>query len=115
MRKLSFVAAAAVSLSIAVPMYAQNADPDVNKLPAGPLKQTVATACSACHDLGRIVNGSYDAAGWHNGVNMMMNAGAALTPDQVEPVTQYLIKSFPEKEGNVFKPVDGLVKVTITE
>ena len=115
MRKYSFAAAAAVSLTIAVPAYAQNADPDAGKLPANALKQTVVTACTACHELGRIVNGSYDAAGWHNVVNMMMNAGAALTPEQVEPVTQYLIKSFPEKPGNVFKPVDGPVKVTITE
>ena len=115
MRKLTFVAAAAVSLTIAVPVYAQNADPDVNKLPAGPLKQTVATACTACHELGRIVNGSYSPSEWHNVVNMMMNAGAALTPDQVEPVAQYLIKSFPEKPGNPFKAVDGPAKVTITE
>ena len=113
MQKLLFAAAMALA---ATPLQAaQPADPDVNKLPAGPEKPVVAEVCTACHELGRIVNGSYDPTGWHNVVNMMVNAGAALTPDQIEPVTNYLIKSFPEKPGNPFKEVAGPVKVNIKE
>jgi virginiamycin B lyase len=112
--KLSYAAVAAAALILPA-SAAQTADPDVGKLPAAPQKALVAEACTACHELGRIVNGSYDAEGWHNVVHMMMNAGAALTPDQVEPVTQYLIKSFPEKPGNPFKAVSGPVKVSIKE
>ncbi len=59
MQKLIFAAAMAVA---ATPLQAaQTADPDVNKLPAGPEKAVVAEVCTACHELGRIVNGSYDA------------------------------------------------------
>jgi virginiamycin B lyase len=113
MQKLIFAAAIAVA---ATPLQAaQTADPDVSKLPAGPEKAIVAEVCTACHELGRIVNGSYDAAGWHNVVSMMVNAGAALTPDQIEPVTNYLIKGIPEKPFPPFKEVAGPVKVSIKE
>ncbi len=98
MPKLVFAAAVAAA-AIAMPAFAAQTDPDVNKLPAGPEKAVVAEVCTACHELGRIVNGSYDAAGWSNAVHMMVNAGAALTPDQVDSVTKYLIKSFPENQG----------------
>src|SRR5882672_2300379 len=97
MFKLSFVAAVAAAAIVLPANAAQTADPDVNKLPAGPEKAVVAEVCTTCHELGRIVYGSYDAAGWRNAVHMMVNAGAALTPDQVGPVSNYLIKSFPEK------------------
>ena len=111
-----FIVAAIAAASVAMPAYAaQTADPDVNKLPPGPEKAIVAEACTACHELGRIVYGSYDAAGWSNTVHMMMNAGAALTPDQVDPVIKYLIKSFPERPAIPFKAVDGPVKVSIKE
>jgi len=111
-----FSVAAIAAASFAMPAYAaQTADPDVNKLPAGAEKAIVAEACTTCHELGRIVNGSYDAAGWSNTVHMMMNAGAALTPDQVDPVIKYLIKSFPEKPANPFKAVNGPVKITLKE
>ncbi len=107
---------AALSLSLALPAYSQQKpDPNLDKFPAGPEKAIIAEACTACHSLARVAFGSYDAAGWHNAVAMMMNAGAALTPDQVEPVTNYLIKSFPEKPLPPFKQVDGPVKVTIKE
>ena len=113
MQKLIFAAAIAIA---ATPLQAaQTADPDVNRLPAGAEKPVVAEVCTACHELGRIVNGSYDQAGWHNVVNMMVNAGAALTPDQIEPVTSYLIKSFPEKPLPPFREVAGPVKVDIKE
>ena len=105
MQKLMFAAAIAIA---ATPLQAaQTADPDVNKLPAGPEKAVVAEVCTACHELGRIVNGSYDAAGWHNVVNMMVNAGAALTPDQIEPVTNYLIKGIPGKTLAAFQGSRG--------
>jgi len=113
MQKLIFAAAVAVA---AIPLQAAtSADPDANKLPAGPEKGVIAEVCTACHELGRIVNGSYDAAGWNNVVHMMVNAGAALTPAQVQPVTNYLIKSFPEKPFPPFKEVPGPVKVSIKE
>ena len=115
MPKLTFAAAVAAASIVMPALAAEVNDPDVGKLPAGPEKAIVAEACTACHELGRIVYGSYDATGWHNVVNMMMNAGAALSPDQVEPLTDYLIKSFPEKPFPPFKAISGPAKVQITE
>src|ERR1700740_601683 len=46
---------------------------------------------------------------------MMLNAGAALSPEQGKQVASYLTKSFPEKPIDGFKAVDGPVKVKITE
>lgn len=113
MQKLILAAALAVAAS---PLQAaQTTDPDVNKFPAGPEKAVVSEVCTACHELGRIVNGSYDAAGWSNVVHMMVNAGAALTPDQIQPITNYLVKSFPEKPLPPFKEIAGPVKVNIKE
>ena len=66
MTKFAF-AAALVAASVALPAYAaQVNDPDVDKLPAGPLKQVVAETCTACHELGRIVYGNYSPAEWSN-------------------------------------------------
>jgi len=115
MHKLFSVAAVAAA-SMALPAFAaQTADPDVNKLPPGPEKAVVAETCTACHELGRIVYGSYDAKGWHNVVSMMVNAGAALTPEQIPQVEAYLTKSFPEKPFPPFKAIPGPVKVSIQE
>src|ERR1035438_3223451 len=115
MLKLSFLTAVAAA-AVALPAYAaQPADPDVNKLPAGPEKAVVAEVCTACHELGRVVHGNYSAAEWSNNVHMMVNAGAALTPDQIDPITNYLVKSFPERPANKFVSVPGPVKVTIKE
>jgi virginiamycin B lyase len=113
MTKIAF--AAAIAVASALPAAAQPNDPDVNKLPAGPMRQVVVEQCTTCHELGRIVNGNYNAAEWANNVHMMMNAGAGLTPNQVQPVIDYLVKSFPEKPGNPFKAVAGPVKVDIKE
>src|SRR5262245_52958174 len=107
---------AALSLCLAIPVLAQQKpDHNLDKFPAGPEKALVAEACTACHSLARVAFGSYDAAGWRNAVAMMMNAGAALTPDQAEQVTNYLIKNFPEKPFPPFKKVDGPVKVSFKE
>jgi len=103
MSKLMF-GVALLSLGLALPVLAQQkADPNLDKFPAGPEKALIADACTACHSLARVAFGSYDAAGWRNAVAMMMNAGAALTPDDAEKVTNYLIKSFPEKPLPPFK------------
>jgi virginiamycin B lyase len=107
---------AAGALALAIPAFAQPAaDPNLDKFPAGPEKQMLAEACTQCHTLARVAFGNYDAEGWANAVHMMMNAGAALSPDQGQQLINYLVKSFPEKPIPGFKQVDGPVKVKITE
>src|SRR5258706_8789904 len=78
-------AAAVAAAAIAMPAFAAQTDPDVNKLPAGPEKTVVAEVGTACHELGRIVYGSYDAAGRGNAVHIMGDARAAVSPGHVQP------------------------------
>ena len=114
MSKVAYLAAAAAA-AISVTAFAQTNDPDVGKLPAGPMHDVVATQCTTCHELGRIVYGNYTPQGWRNVVDMMMSAGAGLTPEQVSMVEDYLIKSFPQRPFPQFHDIPGPVKVKITE
>jgi virginiamycin B lyase len=118
MSKTLLAAVSALTLSVAaVTAFAQNQapDPSLDKFPAGPEKQMLADACTICHSLARVAFGNYDAAGWHNTINMMMNAGAPLSPQQADQLTAYLVKNFPEKPIPALKKVDGPVKVSIKE
>jgi virginiamycin B lyase len=80
--------------------------------PEGPGKDTVVAICGTCHDLGRLKAG-YTPAGWHTVIRMMENFGAAIPPDQVATVTDYLIKSFPEKPRPAAALIPGPVEASI--
>jgi len=70
-------------------------------LPEGAAKQTIETMCVGCHDLRRVVHSNYSPDEWHNVVNMMVSAGAPLSPAQKEAVTDYLVANFPRQtEGS---------------
>src|SRR6201981_1034996 len=66
-------------------------------LPDGPGKDTVAAMCGACHRMAFLANG-YTAEGWHTVMRMMLNFGVPVPKDEVATVTDYLIKSFPERQ-----------------
>jgi len=74
------------------------------QLPEGAGKELAETNCNICHTLLSRVGSGYTASGWNTVMRMMVNQGAPLQPDQIEPLKAYLIKSFPEKG----KP-DGVV------
>ena len=84
-------------------------------LPDGDAKQTIETVCVACHDLRRVVHSNYSQAEWHNVINMMVSAGAPLTPAQKESVTDYLIKNFPGKPKPAPSIIAGPVQVSFKE
>ena len=67
------------------------------QLPDGAGKELAEANCNACHTLLSRVGSGYTASGWNTVLRMMVNQGAPLQPDQVEPLKAYLIKSFPEK------------------
>jgi virginiamycin B lyase len=67
------------------------------QLPDGPGKELAETNCNSCHTLLSRVGSGYTASGWNTVMRMMINQGAPLQPDQIEPLKAYLIKSFPEK------------------
>jgi virginiamycin B lyase len=96
-KKLLLPAVAAVCFSVAHPAYAQQAEQ--YSLPEGNGKETVQALCTGCHDLRRVVNSNYSPEEWQNVVNMMIAAGARMTPAQVTTVSNYLIASFPQKQA----------------
>ena len=107
MRKLLTSAIACVLLQGSVPAAAQ-------ELPDGPGKQIVATACGTCHDVNRIRIG-YTAEGWRTVIRMMQNVEAPVAPDQWATVTDYLIRSFPERPRPTAVIAPGSVAVLIRE
>ena len=71
--------------------------------------------CIGCHDLSRIVNANHSAAEWRNVVNMMLTAGAKLSPSEKDAVTQYLIESFPGKPRPQPVVIAGTAHVSFRE
>ena len=108
---------AAVALAFALPAIAQapQADPDLNRLPAGPERQVVADACTVCHTLERIVTASHDKFEWDRLVDGMVNVGAPLTPDQIPQVESLPAEDRAPNPSRRSEVVPGSVKVEIKE
>jgi virginiamycin B lyase len=68
-----------------------------------------------CHDLSRILNANHSAAEWRNVVNMMVAAGARLSPAEKDAVARYLIESFPERARPRPVVIAGPVQVSFRE
>jgi len=83
-------------------------------LPDGPGKEIVANTCGACHPINRLGIG-YTPDGWHTVVRMMQNFEVPVPPDQWPAVTDYLIKSFPERPRPAAALIPGPVEVSIKE
>jgi virginiamycin B lyase len=106
-RKLLFsVIAAALSYAV-IPARAQD-------LPEGPGEETVAAVCGGCHGI-NVIKGGHTPEGWRTVVRMMQNVGTPVPPDQWETVTEYLIKSFPERPRPAAAVIDGPVMASIKE
>jgi len=84
-------------------------------LPDGPGKESVETACIACHALTNITNAGHSRAEWETVLHMMVNAGAKLPSDRFPVVADYLAKNFPAKPLPPAAVVPGNVRVTIKE
>jgi hypothetical protein len=84
-------------------------------LPEGAAKAVVAAQCMGCHDLSRILNANHSAAEWRNVVNMMVAAGARLSPAEKDAVARYLIESFPERAKPRPVVIAGPVQVSFRE
>jgi competence ComEA-like helix-hairpin-helix protein len=105
MRKLSLVLA--LVLITLAPAFTQNQKPE-NKgwddlLPPGPGRDSVTTTCVTCHGLKLVVLGRKSPPEWAKAVNDMIQRGAPVFPDEIEPLVQYLSKSFP---ADLPKPVN---------
>jgi virginiamycin B lyase len=82
--------------------------------PEGAGKHLVVETCGGCHDINRLKVG-YTPEGWRTVMRMMQNMEAPIPADQVETVTQYLIKSFPERSRPAANIIPGPVQVSIKQ
>ena len=98
-----------VLLCAALPAWSQDT------LPEGHGKQAVQTYCVQCHDLNTVTRAGYSQEGWRNNIHMMINVGAALPQDEIEPVIQYLAQHFPERPKPNAVMIPGSMQVTIQE
>ena len=100
----------AVGLVLLVPAFTQNQpQKPENKgwdglLPPGAGRESVTTTCVTCHGLKTVVIARKSQPEWAKAVNDMIQRGAPVFPDEIEPLVQYLSKSFPT---NLPKPVNA--------
>src|SRR5579871_5145307 len=104
------LASLCAGMSFAAALQAQN-----KPLPAGNAKALIESACTACHDLNLITSAGHTPEDWKLLVERMVAAGAAVQPNQMAMVTDYLAKNLPE--GNVPKAViiPGPAKISFKE
>src|SRR5262249_9814224 len=100
---------AAALLCAAAPASAQQAQAD---FPDGPGNQTFVNLCGACQDTNRVRAGSAPG-GWRPVRGMMLNSDVPVPRDGVEPLTQYLIKNFPERPRPAAVVIAGPVEAAI--
>jgi virginiamycin B lyase len=105
-------ACVAALLCATLPAHGQQTPPS---LPDGPGKEPVATLCSGCHGLARVMSSGYPQAYWHTAVRMMINFGVPIPPDQINLITDYLAANFPEKPKPDANIIPGPAKIAIRE
>jgi virginiamycin B lyase len=81
---------AALVAAIVAPALAQN-------LPNGNGKEMVEMVCTACHDLSPITDSGFSRDDWELVVKNMIDMGAAIKPEQVTVIANYLAANFPPK------------------
>src|SRR5450759_5110262 len=82
------------------------------ELPEGKGKELAAANCNGCHTLLSRVGSGYTPEGWRTVLRMMANQGAPVPADQVEPIREYLTKSFPEKGKPAGVVIPGPAKIS---
>jgi virginiamycin B lyase len=107
MSKKSLVCSMTVALCFAFPAWAQKGSSEDKG------KQMVDAMCNSCHPLTARIGSGYDAKGWRTVMRMMTNHGVPVQKDQLGPMTQYLIKTFPVKGRPDAAVVKGPLKVSM--
>jgi virginiamycin B lyase len=80
--------------------------------PEGASKQRFVATCNGCHDINRVRIG-YTPEGWLTVVRMMQNMSAPVPAEEWGPMTEYLMKNFPERKRPPAAIIDGPTKVNI--
>ena len=108
-RKIAGLSTLLIFFCSVIPAFTQS------ELPDGNGKKAVQAYCVQCHDLGQVTRAGYNEQEWRNAVHMMINVGASLPPNEIESVTGYLTKNFPEKPKPKAVVIPGSAKITIKE
>jgi len=75
------------------PAFAQG-----GSLPEGNGKELVRSICQSCHDLSPILtSGGFTRRDWQQVVETMIDMGAAIKPEEVTIIVNYLATSFPPR------------------
>jgi len=82
-----------VALRAQVPIEVGSKD-RTNALPEGGARNLVVATCTQCHSLGPIVLQRKTAKQWTTTVRDMIARGAQIAPDEIQPICDYLTKSF---------------------
>src|SRR5216684_2075674 len=85
------------------------------QLPDGPGRELAQANCNICHALLSRVGAGYTPEGWNTVLQMMINQGAPLPADQIEPLKAYLIRSFQEKGKAAGAVMPGPAKISFRE
>ena len=97
MRVIVFLLTLVFALLSAVSAQAQKAKDEgsTQTLPPGNGRDLVLNSCnSSCHNLTMIVTARKNNDGWSKSVNDMIQRGATVFPEEIEPMTNYLSKFF---------------------
>src|SRR5262245_31990572 len=96
-------------LAVLFPLFSAQAQQD---LPDGAGRDLVVAHCGACHEVNRVRAG-YTPEGWRTVIRMMQNVNVPLSKDQWDTVTDYLIKSFPERPRPAAAVIDGPAQIRL--
>jgi cytochrome c5 len=68
-------------------------------LPDGDGKEIATNSCQSCHMLTNVTNAHKNLDEWRETVQLMIDRGADVPPDQLETLVHYLAKNFGPKEA----------------
>lgn len=63
-------------------------------LPPGDGRELVLSSCTSCHNLKSVVDTRKSRESWAKSVNDMIQRGAPVFPEEIEPMTAYLSRAF---------------------
>ncbi len=96
MRSIVLLLVAVLLVLSAIPGQGQKAKdehwPDL--MPPGDGRELVLNSCADCHGLKIVVVARKSRADWAKSVNDMIQRGAPVFPEEIEPMTAYLSKAF---------------------
>ncbi len=96
MRNIGLLAALVLLVLSAALAQGQKAKDEawVELLPPGEGREPVLNSCASCHNLKIVVLARKSRADWVKSVNDMIQRGAPVFPEEIEPMTAYLSKAF---------------------